>query len=59
MWASIAVPIVTSENMTTVWATSPHLMLPLGRFTELSNALMHWKKISTTIPGITVEEATE
>jgi hypothetical protein len=44
------VPIVKNENMTVVWATRIHLMLPFARSTGLSNAPMHWKNRATTTP---------
>ena len=42
---------VEHENMEVVRATSPHLMFPIERLVELSNALIHRKYRIMTIPG--------
>lgn len=43
-------PIVANENMATVGIASVHLMPPLVRSAGLSNAAMHRKKRTITIP---------
>ena len=46
---------VRIENMTTVWATSGHLMVPRGRLTALNNALRHRKNRVMAIPSSDIE----
>lgn len=48
-------PIVANENMAAVGITSVHLMPPLVRSAGLSNAAMHWKKRTITIPRTMVK----
>lgn len=48
----IAAYTVASENMVVVWTTSPHLTPPPLQLREFSNAPMHWKNRTTTIPGV-------
>ena len=43
--------------MVTVWATSGHLMAPLGWLTFLSNASIQWKNRTMTTPRTQIERS--
>ena len=51
-WMSRVIPvnIVVSENMVAVCTTRPHFM-PFLRLEGLSNASIHWKKRTMTMPS--------